>query len=134
MNHLLFVRVTECTGRSKRINVWIQQFTNEFRCTVLRNVDTVRSYLLPESFRPRLKPVHAVLPVCDGIKGCHARRSHWQKSGFKEYALESEGKSRRPEAKTTVNPEVGSRKSKSKSKSKYRYVGKIVWDITPTLR
>ena len=22
----------------------------------------------------------------------------------------------------------------SKSKSKYRYVGKIVWDITPTLR
>ena len=24
--------------------------------------------------------------------------------------------------------------SKSKSKSKYRYVGKIVWDITPTLR
>ena len=23
---------------------------------------------------------------------------------------------------------------KSKSKSKYRYVGKIVWDITPTLR
>ena len=25
-------------------------------------------------------------------------------------------------------------KSKSKSKSKYRYVGKIVWDITPTLR
>ena len=24
--------------------------------------------------------------------------------------------------------------SKSKSKSKYHYVGKIVWDITPTLR
>ena len=81
VKHLLFVRVTEFTGRSKRINVMIEQFTNEFRCTVLRNVDTVGNHLLPESFRPRLKPVYAVLPVCDGIKGCHARRSHWQKSG-----------------------------------------------------
>ena len=34
----------------------------------------------------------------------------------------------------TYENEVIIYKLQCKSKSKYRYVGKIVWDITPTLR
>ena len=37
--------------------------------------------------------------------------------------------SKAPKFTETFTSELG---SKSKSKSKYRYVGKIVWDITPT--